>query len=420
MTIELDKAPLRTGAKPLDAATVRADFPILQRTMKGRPLIYLDSAATSQKPLSVLRALDRYYRQHNANVHRGVYELAEEATAAYEGARAKVAGFIGASSEETIFVRNATEAINLVARTWGQANIRAGDIVVLTVLEHHSNLVPWHILAAQSGAELRFIGLRSDGTLNLDDLDAYLATGRVKLVSTTFISNVLGTVAPVKEIAARTHGAGALYLVDGAQAVPHFPMDVRALDVDFLACTGHKMLGPMGIGVLYGRRSILETMPPFLGGGEMIRRVRLEGSTWNELPWKFEAGTPSVGDAVALGAAVDYLQSIGMESIHQHDGALTAYALERIRALPSVTVYGPEQRGSVVAFNMDGVHPHDLASFLDEEGIAVRAGHHCAQPLHDLLGVAATTRASLYLYNTETEVDALVNSLEKASRILAA
>jgi cysteine desulfurase/selenocysteine lyase len=405
---------MTTEITPINAETIRQDFPLLQRTMRGQPLCYLDSASSSQKPQQVLDALESYYAYSNANVHRGVYELAEEATEAYEAARCTVASFINASIEETIFTRNVTEAINLVAYTWGRRNVRSGDVVVLTRLEHHSNLVPWQILAHEVGAELGFIELLPDGSLDLASLDHHLATGRVRLVAHAYISNVLGTIAPVAEIARRAHDAGALVLVDAAQAVPHIPVDVRALDVDFLGFTGHKMLGPMGIGVLYGKREILEAMPPFLGGGEMIRRVGLRESTWNDLPWKFEAGTPSVGDAVALGAAVEYLQRVGMDAIQEHDARMAALALSRLRAIEGVRVFGPERRGAVIAFTVDGMHPHDLASLLDEQGIAVRAGHHCAQPLHDLLGVPATARASFYLYNDESEIDRLARGIEAA------
>jgi cysteine desulfurase/selenocysteine lyase len=413
MTIQLDHALLDVGA-------LRRDFPILQRTMRGKPLVYLDSASTSQKPRAVLDALDAYYARSNANVHRAVYELAEEATAAYEGARAKVAAFIGATTEEIIFTRNASEAINLVAYAWGRRNIHRGDIVVLTHLEHHSNLVPWQILAAETGAELAFIELQPDGSLDLDTLDRQFETGRVKLVASTYISNVLGTITPVREMVRRAHSHGALVLIDGAQAVPHITVDVRALDMDFLAFTGHKMLGPMGIGVLYGRRSVLEEMPPFLGGGEMIRHVEYEASTWNDLPWKFEAGTQSVGDAVGLGVAIDYLQAVGMDAIAEHDRRLARYAVERLRSIDGLRIFGPEQRGAVVAFSIEGVHPHDVASLLDESGIAVRAGHHCAQPLHEMLGVPATTRASFYLYNDEHEIDHLAEGLRTAMKILGA
>ncbi|MDQ2741980.1 MAG: cysteine desulfurase [Chloroflexota bacterium] len=403
----------------MDVQAVRLDFPILAGSMQDQPLVYLDSGATSQKPRAVIDAVNAYYSQSNANVHRGIYALAEEATALYEAARATIATWINASTEETIFTRNATEAINLVAYTWGREHLQSGDVVLLTPMEHHSNLVPWHMLAAQTGAEVAHIDLLPDGRLDLESLDQHLAGGRVKLVATTYISNVLGTIVPVQEIARRAHAAGAVYLVDGSQAVPHLAIDVRRLDVDFLAFTGHKMLGPMGIGVLYGRRSILEDMPPFMGGGEMIRRVDLFTSTWNQLPWKFEAGTPSVGDAVGLGVAVDYLQRLDMEVVAAHDRRLAAYTMERLRVLHGVTVHGPEERGALVAFSVEGIHPHDLASLLDERGIAVRAGHHCAQPLHDWLGVPATTRASFYVYNQEHEIDLLAEGIEAAQRVMA-
>jgi cysteine desulfurase/selenocysteine lyase len=405
-------------SEALDAAFIRRDFPLLSRSMHGHPLVYLDSAATSQKPEAVLRTLDEYYRYHNANVHRGVYELAEEATAAYEAARAAVASFIGATPAETIFVRNATEGINLVSHAWGRANLRPGDAILLTEMEHHSNLVPWQIVADATGAELRYAGLTDDGALDLDSLATHLEDGRVRIVATTYISNVLGTIVPVAEVAHLAHGAGAVYLVDGAQAVPHVPVDVRGLGVDFLVATGHKMLGPMGIGVLYGRQDILQGMPPFLGGGEMIRRVGLQRSTWNDLPWKFEAGTASVGDAAALAAAVDYLSRLGMDRVAEHDRLLADFAMTSLEAIPGVHVIGPRERGALAAFTVDGVHPHDLASVLDEAGIAVRAGHHCAQPLHDRLGLSATTRASFYIYNDEKDVDRLAEAVEQAIRVL--
>jgi len=406
-------------ALELDVQAVLLDFPILAGSMHDQPLVYLDSAATSQKPRAVIDAVDDYYSRSNANVHRGIYALAEEATALYEAARATIATWINASVEETIFTRNATEAINLVAYAWGRQHIQSGDVILLTPMEHHSNLVPWHMLAAQTGAEVAHIDLLPDGSLDLDSLDQHLSGGRVKLVATTYISNVLGTIVPVQEIARKVHAAGAVYLLDGSQAVPHLTIDVRRLDIDFLAFTGHKMLGPMGIGVLYGRRSIMEEMPPFMGGGEMIRRVDLHTSTWNQLPWKFEAGTPSVGDAVGLGVAVDYLQRLDMEAVAVHDRRLAAYGVERLRALQGVTVHGPEERGALVAFSVEGIHPHDLASLLDERGIAVRAGHHCAQPLHDWLGVPATTRASFYVYNDEHEIDLLAEGIEAAQRVMA-
>lgn len=404
----------------LDTTSIRKDFPLLRRSENGRPLVYLDSAATSQKPEAVLGTLDDYYRRHNANVHRGVYRLAEEATAVYESAREVLAAFIGSTPEETIFVRNATEGINLVANAWGRANLRAGDAILVTPMEHHSNLVPWQILAAATGAELRYAELLGDGSIDLESVATHLADGRVKLVATTYISNVLGTIVPVDIVSRMAHEAGALYLVDAAQAVPHLRIDVKALDVDFLVLTGHKMLGPMGIGVLHGRRAILEAMPPFLGGGEMIRRVGLDRSTWNDLPWKFEAGTPSVGDAAGLAAAAGYLNEIGLDRVAAHDSMLAGYALQRLEEIPGVRVYGPRERGALVAFSVEGIHPHDLASLLDEQGIAVRAGHHCAQPLHERLGLAATTRASFYIYNEASDVDRLVEGIGQARTVLGA
>ncbi len=411
----------------LDVQAIRADFPILARTVHGKPLVYLDNAATSQKPETVIRALDEYYRHYNANIHRGVHTLAEEATEAYEGARRKVARFINAPHPAGIvFVRNTTEAINLVAYTWGRANVGAGDVIILSLMEHHSNLVPWQLLAQATGARLEFIGLDGEGRLVLDDLDQHLDRfgGRVKLVAVSGMSNVLGTINPVAEIAARAHRVGALCLVDGAQSVPHLPVDVQALDADFLAFSGHKMLGPTGIGVLWARREILEAMPPFLGGGDMIRSVHLRESRWNEVPYKFEAGTPNVAHGIGLGAAVDYLDNLGMEEVHAHEQALAAYALERLAEVPNLRIYGPPaaERGGVVTFNLlrDGellIHPHDLASILDREGIAIRAGHHCAQPLMEHYGVPATARASFYIYNTEEEVDKLAEALRKAQRL---
>jgi cysteine desulfurase/selenocysteine lyase len=403
-----------------DVETIRGDFPVLQREFHGKRLTYLDSSATSQKPRAVLDAMMRYYETSNANVHRGVYALAEEATAQYEGARDRIATFINASPQETIFTRNATEAINLVAYSWGLTNLHPGDTVVLTPLEHHSNLVPWQLIAERTGADVAYVDLTPEGSLDLDSLDRLLTSRTVRLVSTTYISNVLGTRAPVEEIGRRAHAAGALYLVDGAQAVPHMPVDVRALDVDFLAFTGHKMVGPMGIGVLYGRRELLEAMPPFLGGGEMIRRVGYERSTWNDLPWKFEAGTPSVGDAIGLGAAVEYLQAVGLDRVQEHDARLVRYAVERLSELPGLTILGPRERGALVAFSLGEIHPHDIASLLDEDAIAVRAGHHCAQPLHDSLGIAASTRASFYLYNDESDIDRLVQGLHRVMTTFAA
>lgn len=406
---------LQTPTRQFDPRALREDFPILQRRVRGgKPLVYLDSAATSQKPAAVIQALEDFYRTTNANIHRGVYELSEAATLAYDQARAKVARLINAPDpRQCIFVRNTTEAINLMAQSWGRANLGPGDIVVLSLLEHHSNIVPWQLVTRERGAELRYIDIDDSGRLRLEQLDDYLATGRVKLVSVTHVSNALGTINPVAEIVERAHAAGALVLVDGAQSVPHLPVDVQALGVDFYAFSGHKMLGPMGIGVLYGRRELLEAMPPFLGGGDMIRTVTLEESTWADLPAKFEAGTPSVADAVALGVAVDYLQSLGLLAIRQHEKELVRYALARLDEIPGVTLYGPvgEDRSGVVSFTLGDVHPHDIAGILDSEGIAIRAGHHCAQPLMRRLSVVATARASVYLYNTEEDIDRLVDGL---------
>jgi len=397
------------------AHQVRPDFPILQRVVRGHPLVYLDNAATSHKPLQVIEALAGFYRHSNANIHRGLHALAEEATAAYEEARAKIARFINAPAPENlVFTRGTTEAINLVASAWGRTALRPGDEIILTEMEHHSNLVPWQMLAQATGAVLRYLRVSDDGALVLDDLDRWLGK-RTRLVALTAVSNVLGTVNPVAEIAARAHRSGALVLVDGAQAVPHMPVDVRAWDCDFLAFSGHKMLGPMGIGVLYAKSDVLAAMPPHMGGGDMIRKVTLEGFTADDPPGRFEAGTPNVAGAVALGAATDYLSRVGIHRVWAHTRALSAYAVQRLRSIEGVTVYGPtENRGGAVAFNVEGVHPHDLATYLDQQGIAIRAGHHCAQPLMVRLGVVATARASVYLYNLRAEIDALINGIEGA------
>jgi len=407
-----------------DVNKVRADFPILERQVHDKPLVYLDNAATSQKPEAVIASMSDYYRRYNANIHRGVHTLAEEATAAYENARRKVARFINARRpSEVVFVRNTTEAINLVAYTWGRANVGEGDVIILSLMEHHSNLVPWQLLAQTTGARLEFVGLDPAGRLVLDDLDALLDKhgARVKLASISGMSNVLGTINPVREIAIRVHRAGALLMVDGAQSVPHLPVDVQALDADFLAFSGHKMLGPTGIGALWARKEILQAMPPFLGGGDMIKSVHLRESEWNDVPHKFEAGTPNMAQAVGLGVAVEYLSDLGMDDVHAHEQSTTAYALDRLDSVPNLRIYGPPagERGGVVTFNLirEGellIHPHDLASILDREGIAIRAGHHCAQPLMEHYGVPATARASFYVYNTEPEVDALVEALIKA------
>jgi cysteine desulfurase/selenocysteine lyase len=404
----------------LDIERVRADFPAFSRTVHGRPLVFLDSAASSQKPLPVLEAMERVYRECYANVHRGIYAFSEEATLAYENARDRVASLINAPvREEIIFTRNTTEAINLVAYAWGRTNVRPGDRILLTEMEHHSNLVPWQLLAQEKGAQLVYLPITDDGLLRMDLLDSLLDE-RVKLVAVTMMSNVLGTVNPVKEIICRAHAAGAVVLVDAAQSVPHMPVDVQDLDCDFLAFSGHKMCGPTGIGVLYGKEALLEAMPPFLGGGDMIRKVEWESATWNRLPWKFEAGTPAFVEGIGLGAAVDYLTAIGMEAIAAHERELTAYALERLSALLGLNIVGPpaHQRGGVVAFTFRGIHPHDIAHMLDMEGIAVRAGHHCAQPLHRRLGLTATVRASFYLYNTAEEVDALARALERIGAMM--
>jgi cysteine desulfurase / selenocysteine lyase len=405
-----------------DVLALRREFPILQQQVNGKPLAFLDSGASSQKPRRVIVCLEDYYKHTNANVHRGVYKLSEEATFAFERARGKVARFIGASShKELIFTRNTTEAINLVARAWGDANVRAGDRILLSVMEHHSNLVPWQQLAQRTGAQLDFLPIDEQGRLVLEDLDALL-TERTKLVALTHQSNVLGTINPVRAIAARAHDAGALILVDGAQSVPHMPVNVQELGIDFLAFSGHKMCGPTGIGALWGRRKILEAMPPFLGGGSMIREVTLQSTTYADLPARFEAGTPAIGEAIALGEAADFLSSLGMDKIFAHEQHLVGYALERLSEVEGLRVYGPqslEQRGGALSFTLDGVHPHDIAAVLDDEGIAVRAGHHCCQPLHTLLDVPATARASFYLYNIPEEIDRLAAGLEKARKLFS-
>lgn len=405
---------------PYDLDVVRADFPILGEAHHADvPLVYLDNAATSQKPRAVIGALTAYYEHSNANVHRGIHKLSEQATHAYEEARLKLRRFINAASRrEIIFTRGTTEGINLVAQTWGRANLKAGDVVVSTVMEHHSNIVPWQMLAAEKGFTIRYVPLLPDGTLDMAAYAALLQTEPVKLVTVMHVSNVLGTVNPVAEMARQAHAAGALILMDGAQSVPHMPVDVQALDADFYTFSGHKMAGPTGIGVLYGRRQLLEDMPPWMGGGDMISTVRLTGSTWNELPYKFEAGTPIIAGAIGLGAAVDYLTALGMEQVHAHGKALTAYALERLGEMPALRLYGPDtaERGAVAAFTFADIHPHDLAQLLDQDGIAIRAGHHCAMPLHEHLGVGASARASFYLYNTFSEVDALIEGLYKAKQ----
>lgn len=408
------------AAGTLDVAAIRAQFPVLSReTRPGVPLIYLDSAATSQRPISVIEAVDDFYARHNANIHRGIHRLAEEATAEHEAARRKVGEFVGVrSTREIIFTRNTTESINLVANSWGRANLGPGDHVLLTEMEHHSNIVPWQMLAAERGFELDFTPVDDQGRLDMVAFEKLLQRGP-KLAGFTHMSNMLGTINPVERLTELAHAAGALVLIDGAQSVPHLPVDIPAIGADFYAFSGHKMCGPTGIGVLYGREALLEAMPPFLGGGDMIKRVELGSFTTNELPYKFEAGTPAIAQAIGLGAAVDFLQSVGMQAVHAYENALIERALERLAEVPGLRVYGPLDgpRGGVASFTFEGVHPHDVAQMLDSEGIAVRAGHHCAMPIHEKFGIPATTRASFYLYNTMEEIDRLIEGLYKVKEI---
>lgn len=404
----------------VDFAALRADFPILSRQVgEGRTLVYLDSTATSQKPIAVLQAMDDFYRRSNANIHRGIHTLAEEATERYEAARARVARFINApAASSLVFTRNTTEAINLVAYTWARATLKPGDRILLTEMEHHSNLVPWQMLAAERGVELDFAPVTPDGLLDMEAYRALLQRAP-KLVAFTHMSNVLGTINPAAEMIRLAHAANAVVLVDGAQSVPHLPVDVQALDVDFLAFSAHKMLGPSGIGALYGKTALLQAMPPFLGGGDMIRSVQLRSFQPNTIPHKFEAGTPAIAEAVGFGAAVEYLERIGMDAVAAHEQRLVSYALERLGEIPGLRVLGPPapRRGGVVAFSLTGIHPHDVAQVLDRYGIAVRAGHHCAQPLHEKFGLPATTRASFYIYNLEEEVDRLVEGIYAVKKI---
>ena len=399
----------------IDVPRIRRDFPILDRTVHGKPLVYLDNAATTQKPRKVIDALVNYYSRYNANIHRGLHALAEEATAAYEAVRERTAAFIHApSSRSIVFTRNATEGINLVANAWGRAHLAPGDEILLTEMEHHSNLVPWQLIAKATGAQLKFIGVSDDGRLELGGLKT-LVTPKTKVISVTLMSNVLGTINPLEPIVREAKRVGALVVVDGAQAVPHLPVDVVRLGCDVLAFSAHKMLGPTGVGVVYATEALLESMDPFLGGGEMISDVQLTSSTWHEIPWKFEAGTPNIGGVIAFGEALKYLERIGMEQVRAHEAELTAYALTRLSEIDGITLYGPRdvaQRGGAVSFNLNGLHPHDVGTVLDTEGVAIRAGHHCAKPLMRRLGVAATARASFYLYNTREEVDRLVEALQ--------
>ncbi len=404
-----------------DIDRIREDFPILSRKVHcDKPLVYLDNAATSQKPRSVIDALSHYYEHYNANIHRGIHALSEQASDEFEDARERVASFIGSDDpNEVIFVRNTTEALNLVAQAWGRANIRPGDEIVLSEMEHHSNLVPWQLLAQEKGANLKFFRIDDNGEIDPGQIEDLIGE-RVKVVSLTHMSNVLGTINPVELAAKRAHEVGALMVVDGAQSVPHLPVDVAELGCDFLAFSGHKMLGPMGVGVLWGRAELLEAMDPFLGGGSMIREVFLDRSTWNELPWKFEAGTPDVADVIALTAAVDYLESVGMDAIRRHEMEVASYTVRALTDLDGVRIYGPQdpsRRGGVVAFNYLDIHPHDIGTIVDGEGVAIRAGHHCCQPLMRRLGVPATCRASFYLYNTESETDVLVDALKQAREL---
>jgi len=409
-----------TQPAAIDVQRVRGDFPIFEREVTpGKRLIYLDSTATTQKPLAVIQAMDDYYRRSNANIHRGVHTLAEEATALYEGAREKVARFIGArKSREIIYTRNATESINLVAYAWGRKNLKPGDLIILTEMEHHSNLVPWQMLASELNLRLEFIPVTRDGLLDLEEYRRLLGLSP-RFVSFTGMSNVVGTITPVKDIIALAHKAGALTLVDGAQSVPHLPINVQDLDADFLAFSAHKMLGPTGIGILYGKENLLEAMPPFLGGGDMIKKVFLRTFTPNDLPHKFEAGTPAIAEAIGLGAAVDYCTSLGMENIARHEHSVISYALEALSEVDGLEIFGPaaDHKGAVAAFTMPGIHPHDVAQILDSQGIAVRAGHHCAMPLHDKFNLPATTRASFYVYNSTDDVDLLVDGLKKVQKV---
>jgi len=404
-----------------DVQKIREDFPILRRQVHGRTLVYLDNAATTQKPRQVIDALVHYYEHYNANIHRALHTLGEEATAAYEAARVKAGRFVNAPEPERsiIFTRNTTESINLVANAWGRKFLRPGDEIVFSAMEHHSNLVPWQLIALATGAKIRFIEIDDSGHIDMEDAAAKIGE-RTKILAITQMSNVLGTINPVRDLARLAHSFGAIVVVDGAQSVPHMPVDVQDLDCDFLAFSSHKMLGPTGVGVLYGKTALLEAMDPFLGGGEMIRRVRYEESTYADLPHKFEAGTPNIADVIAFGAAIDYLETLGMDAVRDHEIEITQYAIDALSAVEGVTVYGPKdamEKGGAVAFNYGDLHAHDLSQVLDQQAVAIRAGHHCAQPLIRRLGVVATARASFYLYNTKEEVDALVEGLGAADRI---
>lgn len=402
----------------LNPHEIRADFPILDQEVNGHPLVYVDNAATSQKPQPVIDAITDYYERYNSNVHRGAHKLSERATNAYESARESVADLIHASTpSEIIFVKNTTEALNLVAHSWARTNLSPGDEILLTAMEHHSNLIPWQLVAQDTGASLQFAELTEHGTIDRESFSDSLSDD-TRLVAFPHMSNVLGTIPPASELIKEAHKAGAVTVVDGAQSVPHMPVDVQELDCDFLAFSGHKMCGPTGIGVLYGKEALLESMPPFLGGGEMIGRVEREQSSWADLPHKFEAGTPNIAQAVGLEAAIDYLTDLGMDQIHRYETKLLNHALEKIKAVEGLSVFGnADHRGAVISFAVEGIHPHDLSQVLDERGVAVRAGHHCAQPLMDWLGVAATTRASFSFYNTEDEIDPLIEGIQQAKEV---
>jgi len=408
------------SAPPTTLPDVRSDFPVLSREWNGQRVTYVDSAATSQKPNQVLVAMDRFLRESNASVHRGLYDLGREATDLFEGARERIARFVGGDAETTIFTHNATEAINLVAYAWARDNLHEGDEVLVTRMEHHSNIVPWQLACQDTGARLRYLDISDDGFISLDELDAVLAEGRVKLVGVVHVSNVLGTINPVAEVVARAHAAGAVVVVDGTQAVPQMPVDVGEIGADFYAWTGHKALGPTGVGVLHGRRELLTSMRPYVSGGHMISRVDDEMSTWSELPHKFEAGTSAIADAIGLGAAIDYLTTLGMDAVRAHEESLTAYALERLQEVPGLTIFGPAEasaRGGVVSFSMEGIHPHDIAEVCDRHAVCIRAGHHCTQPLMRRLGVGSTGRASFHVYNHPDDVDRLVDALHDARRV---
>jgi cysteine desulfurase/selenocysteine lyase len=406
----------------LDVKKIRQDFPILKRkVMGGKPLVYLDNAATTQKPLAVINAINDYYTNYNSNIHRAVHQLAEEATVAYEETRTKIAKFINAKhTDEIIFTRNTTEAINLVSYSWGRANVKKDDRVVITEIEHHSNIVPWQILTQEKGAKLEYIGVDDSGYLKMHEYEKYLASKKVKLVSVSQMSNVLGTIIPVEKIIKMSHERGIPVLVDGAQSVPHMPVDVQKMDCDFMAFSAHKMLGPTGVGVLYVKRDVLEKMPPFMGGGDMIKEVHKYETRYNDLPYKFEGGTPNIADVIGFSAAIDYLDNIGMDRVREHEIEITKYALDRISGTKGITLYGPpnaKDRGGVVSFNIGDIHPHDLATIMNDHGVAIRSGHHCAQVLMERLDVAATSRASFYIYNTKEEVDTFIGALDEARRL---